>query len=259
MLSATNAQAIWERYKATKDTNLRQQLILQYAPLVKYVVGRMAIGLPGVLDSEDMISHATIGLIDAIERFDPDKGLKFETYAIPRIRGSVLDVIRRLGNYPRGARRKMKEIEAANAALEEQNGRPPADEEVAEYLGISVEDYHRDLLDTNFAIVPLDRVLKSSGDDDFLSLSEVIEDTRNPSPAVAAERAELRAALFSAINELSDRERTLLALYYYEELTLKEISQIFEISESRVCQLHAKAILRLRRSLANAGMMAGVS
>ncbi len=254
MLTTTDTSDMWARYKTTKDSDVRQQLILQYAPLVKYVVGRMAIGLPSILDSQDIISHATIGLIDAVERFDPDRGLKFETYAIPRIRGSVLDAVRRLGAFPRGARRRMKEIEAAIAALEEQHGRTPSDEEVAGYMGISLEDYSRELLDASFAVVPLDRALRPSDDDDFLSLADIIEDTRNPSPAIEAERSELRTALFGAINELPERDRLLLALYYYEELTLKEISQVLEISESRVCQLHARAILRLRRSLAKEGL-----
>lgn len=259
MVDAANASDLWRRYKETNDGDLRQQLILQYAPLVKYVVGRMAIGLPSVLDSEDIISHATFGLIDAIERFDPARGLKFETYAIPRIRGSILDAVRRLGTYPRGTRRRVKEMEAAIALLEERHGRTPTDEEVAAELGISVEDYNGDLMEANFSIVPLDRTLRGSDDDESLPLSDVIEDTRSPSPIVEAERAELRDALLSSINELAERDRLLIALYYYEELTLKEIAQVLEISESRVCQLHARAILKLRRSLTRAGLMAAAS
>lgn len=259
MAAQMSVSDLWEEYKATGNTAVRQQLILQYAPLVKYVVGRMAIGLPGILDSEDIVSHATTGLIDAIERFDPLRGLKFETYAIPRIRGSVLDTVRRLGIYPRGTRRRMKEIEAAISALEESTGRTPADEDVARYLGISVEDYSRELLEANFAIVPLDRSLQTSDDDEFLPLSDTIEDKRSISPAVEAERAEMRAALSHALNELPERDRLLISLYYHEELTLREISQVLEISESRVCQLHSRAILRLRSSLAKAGLTATVS
>ncbi|MDA8189240.1 MAG: FliA/WhiG family RNA polymerase sigma factor [Dehalococcoidales bacterium] len=254
MVSGLSAAEMWERYKATGDPDVRHQLILQYAPLVKYVVGRMAIGLPGVLDSEDIISHATIGLIDAIERFDPDRGLKFETYAIPRVRGSILDAVRRLGTYPRGTRRRMKEIEAAIADLEDHLGRTPTDEEVAEYLKISVEDYSRELLEGSFAIIPLEGTLRAS-DDEFLPLSDIIEDPHSPSPPVEVERAELKAALLQAINELPERDRLLMALYYHEELTLKEISHVLEISESRVCQLHARAIIRLRRSLSKEGLL----
>lgn len=259
MVAAADVQHLWEQFKATKDQDLRRVLVLRYAPLVKYVVGRMAISLPGLLDSEDIISHATIGLMDAIERFDPGRGLKFETYAIPRIRGSIIDAVRRLGAYPRGTRRKMREIDTAIAFLEDSKGRKPTDEEVAEYLGISVDDYNRDLQEASFAIVPLDGASRITGDDEFLALSEIIEDEQSPNPAGEAERAELRAILIDAINELPERDRILIALYYDEEMTLKEISQVLEISESRVCQLHARAILRLRKALSRAGLLTGVA
>ncbi len=245
---------LWLQYKATSDPHLRQRLILQYAPLVKYVVGRMAIGLPNILDSDDIISHATIGLIDAIERFDPGRGLKFESYAIARIRGSVIDVVRRLGTYPRGTRRKMKEIEAAIAALQERNGRTPSDEQVAEYLGISIETYGKNLVESSVSVIPLDGALRASEDEGFLSLSDVVEDTKSPSPIAEAEKSEMRSALLEALRELSERDRQLISLYYHEELTLKEIGQVLEISESRVCQLHARAIMKLRRALVKAGV-----
>lgn len=256
MLPPTTTSEIWMGYKASGDAQLRQQLILMYAPLVKYVVGRMAIGLPGLLDSEDIVSHATIGLIEAIERFDPARGLKFETYAIPRIRGSVLDVMRRLGTHARGSRRKMDEIEAAMSALEELNGMTPSDEEVASYLGISLEEYNRDLLDASRVVVPLDSAWRGSEDDESFSLSDIIEDAKSPNPSAEAERLEMRSALLSALGELPERDQQIIALYYHEEMTLKEISRVFDISESRVCQLHAKAILRLRRSLSKVGMLA---
>jgi RNA polymerase sigma factor FliA len=255
VVSAVNASDMWTQFKVTRDPSLRQQLILQYAPLVKYVVGRMAIGLPSILDAEDIISHATFGLIDAIERFDPDRGPKFETYAIPRIRGSILDAVRRLGTYPRGMRRRVKEMEAAIAALEERNGRTPTDEEVAASLGISIEAYNGELAEASFVVVPLDRSSRGSDDDEFLPLSDIIEDQRAPSPPVEAERSELREALTDAVNELPARDRLLVSLYYYEELTLREIAEVLEISESRVCQLHTRAILRLRRSLAKAELL----
>lgn len=258
MLPPDNANEMWVQYKATGDLDLRQRLILMYAPLVKYVVGRMAIGLPGLLDSEDIISHATIGLIEAVERFDPGRGLKFETYAIARIRGSVVDVMRRLGNHARGNRRKMDEIEAAVSALEELNGRTPFDVEVAAHLGISIEEYNRNLLDASLVVVPLDTALRSSDEDDSFTLSDIIEDVKSPSPSIEAERSEMRAALLSALKELPERDRQIIALYYHEEMTLKEISKVFGISESRVCQLHAKAIFLLKRTLCRVGMLAGV-
>ncbi len=256
MSESVSSNELWVQYKASGDLQARQQLILTYAPLVKYVVGRMAIGLPGVLDSEDIISHATIGLIEAVERFDPERGLKFETYAISRIRGSVLDVMRRLGTQPRGARRKMDEIEAAISALEELNGRTPLDEEVALYLGISLEEYSRELLDASVVVVPLDSTWRTSDDDESLPLSDIIEDVKSPSPAAEAEREEMRQTLLTALRDLPERDQQIIALYYHEEMTLKEISKVFEISESRVCQLHAKAILKLRRALSRVGMLA---
>lgn len=255
MVSAANASELWERYKATKDPSMRKQLILLYAPLVKYVVGRMAIGMPNILDSEDVIGHATIGMIEAMERFDPGRGFKFETFAIPRIRGSVLDAVRRLGIHHRGSRRKMKEIEAAISLLQDRDGRTPSDQEVAEYLGMRLEEYQRELVEASLVVIPLDSALRVSNDDESLSLSDVIEDETSPSPPVEAEAAEMRAALREALNELPERERQLISLYYHEELTLREISQVFEVSESRVCQLHAKAILKLRRALSRVGLL----
>lgn len=256
MKTFVNGHEKWMLYKATGDRQLREELILQYAPLVKYVSGRMAIGLPAVLESEDILSHATIGLIDAVERFDPTRGLKFETYAIPRIRGSILDAVRRLGMTPRGAKRKLREIDNAAAILEEKLGRMPTDEEVASHLGISIEEYGRVLLESGFALVQLDSMPGTSEDDDFPSLSEVLEDTSAPNPLAEAMRHELREALIGALKELPERDRLVITLYYYEELTLKEISHVLEVSESRVCQLHTRALMKLRRSLLKAGMSA---
>ncbi len=257
MLAADSANEMWVQFKATGDQELRQRLILMYAPLVKYVVGRMAIGLPGLLDSEDIIGHATIGLIEAVERFDPGRGLKFETYAVARIRGSVVDVMRRLGVHGRGNRRKMEEIEAAVSKLEGLHGRAPSDDEVASYLGISIEEYNREILDAGLVVIPLDTALRSSDEDDSFMLSDVIEDVKSPSPSIEAERSEMRGALLSALRELPERDQQIIALYYHEEMTLKEISKVFGISESRVCQLHAKAIFKLKRSLSRVGMLAG--
>jgi len=249
MSTVMTVPSLWEEYTATRDPELRQRLILQYAPLAKYVIGRMAIGLPGVLDSEDIISHATLGLIDAVERFDPHRGLKFETYAIPRIRGSVLDAVRQLGIHRRGSRRRMKEIEDAIGALEEDRGRAPTDEEVAEFLGISLEEYRRQVLDDCLTVVPLDQVLRASEDDEFLTFSDVIADDQASNFVEEVEHAEFRSALAQAIDALPERHRLVIALYYYEGLTLKEISRILEVSESRVCQLHGRAILELRKVL----------
>jgi RNA polymerase sigma factor for flagellar operon FliA len=245
---------LWERYKSSGDLSAREKLILQYGPLVKYVVGRMAIGLPGVLSTEDLNSHATIGLIDAIERFDPGRGLKFESYAIARLRGSVVDVVRRLGATPRGARRKMRDIDSNRVAMEEQNGRTPTTAEAAAYMGISVVDYEKTVRDASLSIVSLDQTSATADDDDALSLAETLEDLSSPNPQLEAETSEIRAALRQAVVDLPERDRQLIALYYIEELTLKEIGQVLGVSESRVCQLHTRAVSRLRSALGQSGI-----
>jgi RNA polymerase sigma factor for flagellar operon FliA len=245
---------MWEQYKSTHDPALKEQLILQYGPLVKYVVSRMAIGLPGVLSTEDLNSHATIGLIDAIERFDPARGLKFEFYAIARLRGSVVDAVRRLGSTPRGASRRMKEIDAAQTELEEQYGRTPTNAETAEHLGITIGRFDRTIQDASTTVVSLDGATHATEDDDSLSLAETLEDLASPNPAMEAERSEVRSALRQAILELPERDRQLIALYYVEEMTLREIGQVLGVSESRVCQLHSRAMSRLRATLSAVGI-----
>lgn len=256
MVLATNDCNLWERYRATNDADLRQQLILRYAPLVRYVVGRAALGLRSILDRDDISSYGTMGLIDAIGHFDPGRGFKFETYAISRIRGSILDAMRRLGPHPRGTRRKMEKIAAAIAALQEQNGRSPTEDEVAGYLGIEIAEYGRALVEASFSIVPLGRGLQTSDDNESLPPIEVIEDTQSPSPSAEVERAEVRTELLKSIRALPEKERLLIALYYSQELTFKQISRVLEMSESRVGQLHAKAILKLRRYLVMTGATA---
>lgn len=244
---AANAD-LWERYIASRDPRLREELILQYAPLVKYVMGRLAISLPAILDYEDILSFGTIGLIEAVERFDDSKGVKFETYAISRIRGSIIDALRSLDRLPRSVRQKAKESADAIVQLSEQLAREPTDEEVAASLGLTPEAYRKHLIDASWITVSLDA--GGGGEDDDDSGGSI--DVADPEEADflrEMEHHELIGDLASAIRDLPDREQLILSLYYQEELTMREVSQVLGISESRVCQLHARALTRLRATI----------
>jgi RNA polymerase sigma factor for flagellar operon FliA len=242
--------AMWHSYIAKHEPEMRERIIVQYAPLVKYVVGRLALNLPTVIDSDDVISYGTIGLIDAVERFDPSRGIKFETYAIARIRGAIIDALRQLDQIPRTARQRAREIEAAMVELEERLKRPPTDEEVAKHLNLDVEKYREACVRTNVTTISLDGLLSTDDEDGGGGgKAYAFEDRDSPDPAAATERREAEKALVLAVKKLPERERLVLSLYYYEELTMKEISRVMEISESRVCQLHAQAILRLRATM----------
>jgi RNA polymerase sigma factor for flagellar operon FliA len=244
-------ESLWNTYVAHHDPKLREQIIVQYAPLVKYVVGRLAINMPTIVDSDDIISYGTLGLIDAVERFDPTRGIKFETYAIARIRGAIIDALRSLDQIPRTARQRAREIEAAIAELEAKLKRPPTDQEVADRMGMDVERYREACVRTNVMTLSLDNLLSSDDEEGPGSGMRpyAFEDRDSPDPLAATERREMEKALVVAVRNLPERERLVLSLYYYEELTMKEISRVMEISESRVCQLHAQAILRLRATL----------
>src|SRR5215216_2848826 len=244
-------ETLWNNYVAKHDPKLRERIIVQYAPLVKYVVGRLAINLPTIVDSDDVISYGTMGLIDAVERFDPTRGIKFETYAIARIRGAIIDALRSLDQIPRTARQRAREIEAAIVELEAKLKRPPYDEEVAAHLGMEVDKYREACVRTNVSTLSLDSLLSTDDDEGPGGgmRAYAFEDRDSPDPVSTTERRELEVALVQAVKNLPERERLVLSLYYYEELTMKEISKVMEISESRVCQLHAQAVLRLRATL----------
>ncbi len=249
MVIPEDTQALWPRYRQTHDPAIREKLILAYSPLVKYVVDRLAISLPAVLDAEDLVSYGIIGLIDAVERFDPDRGFKFETFALPRIRGTIIDQLRALDWLPRSARQRAKEIERAIAELRTNLGRMPKDEEVAQHLNLDIQRYHQAVQEAATVTLSLDHVLSFDEDESPLSLADLVEDRQAPSLPGSAERNELLNALIGAIGELPERDRMVIALYYNEELTMKEISKVLDISESRVCQLHARAVLKLRAAL----------
>jgi RNA polymerase sigma factor FliA len=247
---ATDLEGLWARLCATRDPALRERLIMQYAPLVKYVVGRMAVSMPGVLSSEDIISYGTIGLIQAVDRYDPNVGVKFETYAIRRIKGAILDAIRSLQQLSRDASRRARDLDHAYDALTQQMGRMPTNREVADHLGMNAEEFGQALLDASISVVSLNNPLgDASGDGERPSLLEQISDDDTPSVDAQVEHRHLLEALVQAIQDLSERDRLVVNLYYYEELTLKEISEVLGVSTSRVSQLHAAAVFKLRAAL----------
>jgi len=227
----------------------REAMIVRYAPLVKYVVGRLAISLPAVLDYDDLLGYGTLGLIDAVDRFDPARLVKFETYAVTRIRGYIIDQLRALDWIPRSARQRGREIERASTQFEQEQGRPAKRQEIAAALGLDTTQVAQAQVDAACATISLDVAARTSHDGSELNLLDMIEDADSPSPAVVAEQNDLRLSLRAAVAQLPERERHLISLYYGERLTLKEISVVLGVSESRVCQIHARATARLRSSL----------
>lgn len=228
----------------------REAAIKQYAPLVKYVVGRLAIGLPAILDYEDILSYGTIGLIEALDRFDGSKGVKFETYAISRIRGAIIDALRSLDRLPRSVRQKAKRLDVVTVDLTAANGREPTDEEVAEGMGMTLAQYHQTLVDCSWVTVSLDGLLDRDENNDGAGATELPADPNEEDFTQRLEKRQMLDALTGAVKGLPEREWLIVSLYYRDEMTMKEIAQILEISESRVCQLHGRALSRLRSRLA---------
>ena len=225
---------------------------MAYSPLVKYVAGRTSSGLPAHVEESDLISYGLGGLISAIERFDPSREIKFETYAITRIRGAIIDELRTLDWVPRSVRARAREIERANMKLEARFQRAPTDEEMATELEIGVDDFQDSLLQiSNSTIVALDELWTSSDTSgDQVSLLDTLPDHDAPDPQQLVDQSELRDRISGAIAALPEREKLVIALYYYENLTLREIGEVLGVTESRVSQLHTKAVLRLRSKLA---------
>ena len=252
-MSVEDTKGLWQEYRRTRDEKLRDRLILTYAPLVKYVAGRLGSGLPAHVDESDLVSYGLLGLISAIERYDPERDIKFETYAMARIKGAIIDELRALDWVPRSVRSRAREIERAIAELESRLGRAPTDDEIATKIGISTEELEESLTDiSRSSIAALDELWSGSGEGDQVSLLDTIEDTTGPRPAEALDETELREALADAIARLPEREKLVVTLYYYEELTLREIGEVLGVTESRVSQLHTKAVLRLKARLAGA-------
>ncbi|MCD6460165.1 FliA/WhiG family RNA polymerase sigma factor [bacterium] len=240
----------WEKYNTVKDKQSKDKLIITYLPLVKYIAGRMAISMPSHIDSDDLISSGVIGLIKAIERYDVNCGTQFETYATTRIKGSILDELRSLDWVPRSVRGRAKLLQKVYTALEEQLGRQPTDEEVANHLEISEKEL-RDWINyaTPTTLISLNTVLNSGDDDKPLQIIDTIEDLKYKSPLGMSEQKELEGFLSECINDLNPQEKMVVILYYYEGLMLKEIGRILGVSESRVSQVHTKSMLRLKGKL----------
>jgi RNA polymerase sigma factor for flagellar operon FliA len=252
----TNVKAIelrdlWRRYKSTGDQRARERLVVAYSPLVKYVSGRMASGLPAHVEEADLISYGLVGLISAIERFDIEREIKFETYAITRIKGAIIDELRSLDWVPRSVRSRAREIEKANSKLEHRLQRAPTDEEMAAELELSVEEFQDALLQiSNSSVAALDELWTvSDASGDQVSLLDTLQDPGAPDPAQLMDATELKDRVADAIARLPEREKLVVALYYYENLTLREIGEVLGVTESRISQLHTKAVLRLRSRL----------
>jgi RNA polymerase sigma factor for flagellar operon FliA len=242
---------LWSRYKKNGDEKARERLVLAYSPLVKFVAGRMSSGLPAHIEEADLISYGLLGLIGAIERFEPEREIKFETFAVARIKGSIIDELRSLDWVPRSVRAKAREIEAAHSKLERELGRTPTDEEVSKALEMSMDDFQEALIQiSNSSLVALDELWAvSDASGDQVSLLDTMRDPSAVDPARELGVSELKDRLAHAISRLPEREKLVVALYYYENLTLREIGEVLGVTESRVSQLHTKAVLRLKARL----------
>ncbi len=246
--SVDDIERLWTDYKKSGGQAARDQLILHYSPLVKFVASRVAVGLPQNVEQSDLVSYGIFGLIDAIDKFDLERGYKFETYAIARIKGAILDELRSIDWVPRSVRAKARQVEKAYAKLEARHKRTPTDEEVAEELGLT-EGQFADLLGkiSFVGLVALDEVLSIGGSDrgESMTLGDTLAEP-GEGPVGQYEVEEMRQLLAEAINRMPDREKMVLTLYYYEGLTLAEIGSVLGVTESRVCQIHTKSVLQLR-------------
>lgn len=246
----TQAAALWKTYSQSKSTVDRGELIERYAPLTKYVVDRLNLTLPPSMSYDDLLGQAVLGLIDAIDSYDQERGVKFETYAYHRIRGSVIDMLREMDWLPRSLRRKERELASTNTELEGELGRVPTEAELAAALGLSVDE----LTQLNCALrlqntQSLNEII-TAGEGEFIETMDLVEDEDSPSPEAATDQREEKRLLAAAIENLPDKEKTVIGLYYQEGLTLKEIAAVLGVTESWACQLHSRAVSRLRNKLA---------
>ena len=243
---ADNIQDLCQAYRSAKEPAIKEKLILEYAPLVKLVAGRISIHIGQYVDFDDLISYGIFGLIDAIDKFNMDKGVKFETYASLRIRGEIIDNIRRLDWIPRTLRQKSKQLDKYYSNLESELGREPTYEEIAERMETSVDEV-KDLMQKSSALslISLDDYIDTNKD---VTVADVVQ-TKADTPDLSYEKKEVKEILINAINKLTEKEKKVVTLYYFEELTLKEISKVMSVSESRISQIHSKAIVKLQNKL----------
>jgi len=245
-------EELWQQYRKTRDPSIRETFIKQYAPLVKYVAGKVAVGMPNNVEFDDLVGYGVFGLIDAIDKYDPDKNVKFKTYAVTRIRGAIFDELRLIDFVPRSVRQKTREIETTISSLEAQLGRTATDVEVASAVGMNEAEYIKVIQKiSGTSIISLNDLWYSGDDNDKVSIGDSIESPSSLNPDVMVVNEEIRRVIVDAINELPDKEKKILVLYYYEDLTLKDIGRVLQVTESRVSQLHTKAVLHLRSKLTN--------
>ncbi len=243
----TKVDVLWERFKESGEAEVRERLILHYSPLVKYVAGRVGAGLPRSVDHNDLASYGLFGLIDAIDKFDLERGFKFETYAINRIKGAILDELRALDWVPRSVRSRARRIETAVAELEHTFQRAPTEQELADTLEMEIGELQGALAEIGRSgIAALDEFI---GADSQTSVGELLADPGGVSPESAFQAEETRRGLVDEINRLPQRERLVVTLYYYEGMTLAEIGDVLGVTESRVCQIHAKTMMSLRNRI----------
>ncbi len=248
-LSDEQLEALWELYLQDRENKkVRDKLIVQYIYLARYVVGRVKVNLPPSFSFEDVVSFGIEGLIDAIEKYHPNKGAKFESYALMRIRGTIIDKIRSSDWLPRTLRRKIKEIKIATERLKQQIGRAPTTKEIADVMGMS-EDKVTEIMSSDVSVNSI--YDKKGTGDDSVEIIDTIEDDKSTRPEEEMENKDAKKELEYALKKLPERERTLLVFYYHENMTLKEIGEAINVSESRVCQLHAQAIMKLRNILSS--------
>ena len=228
-------EELWQIYRKTHDTSIRDFFVKQYAPLVKYVAGKVAIGMPHNVEFDDLVGFGVFGLFDAIEKYDPAKHVKFKTYAVTRIRGSIFDELSSIDWVPRSVRQKSREVEDTIRSLESRLGRAASDEEIARAMSMDVEEFQSLILKiSSTSILSLNDVWYSGEDDDQISIVESIESPTSLNPDTIVEREEIKRVIVEAINELPEKEKKVLILYYYEDLTLKEIGHILGVTESRI-------------------------
>jgi len=252
LLEEKTEEELWELYRKNQDPKIRDMFVKQYAPLVKYVAGKVAVGMPHNVDFDDLVGFGVFGLIDAINKYDPDKHVKFKTYAVTRIRGAIFDELRSIDWVPRSVRQKSREIEDTVHRLEASLGRSATDKEIAAELGMSESDFQKTMMKiSGTSILSLNDVWYTSEENDSISIVDSIESPQSLNPDTIVEKEEIKRVIVQAIDELPEKEKKVLVLYYYEDLTLKEIGKVLEVTESRISQLHTKAIIRLRSKLTN--------
>ncbi len=250
VLTEKTEEQLWRTYRKPRDDAIRNRLVKQYLPLVKYVAGKLAVGMPQNVEFDDLVSYGVIGLFDAIDKFDPGKHVKFKTYAVTRVRGAIFDQLRQLDWVPRSVRQKTRELEDTVRRVESQLGRAATDQEIARELGVSMKEFEKLVMKiSGTTVLSLNDVWYAGEENDRMSIGDSIESPQSRNPDSIVEKQEIKRVIIEAINELPDKEKKVLVLYYYEDLTLKEIGAVLGVTESRISQLHTKAIIRLRGRL----------